>query len=74
MFLKFMCQSPNHHNPPKGDSIVELGFEEVTRLVYGGRALMMELMFLIGKGKDFTDGPVAKTLCSQCRGPRFHPG
>ena len=21
---------------------------------------------------DFPDGPVAKTLCSQCRGPRFH--
>ena len=22
---------------------------------------------------DFPDGPVAKTLCSQCRGPRFSP-
>ena len=23
---------------------------------------------------DFPDGPVAKTLCSQCRGPEFNPG
>ena len=23
--------------------------------------------------RDFPDGPVAKTLCSQCRGPGFNP-
>ena len=23
---------------------------------------------------DFPGGPVGKTLCSQCRGPRFDPG
>ena len=28
---------------------------------------------IVGKNKDFLDGPMAKTLCSQCRGPRFHP-
>ena len=25
------------------------------------------------EGRDFPGGPVAKTLCSQCRGPRFDP-
>ena len=26
-----------------------------------------------GKTRDLPCGPVAKTSCSQCRGPRFHP-
>ena len=26
-----------------------------------------------GGGEDFPGGPVAKTLCSQCRGTRFDP-
>ena len=26
-----------------------------------------------GVVRDFPRGPVAKTPCSQCRGPRFHP-
>ena len=25
------------------------------------------------RGGNHLGGPVAKTLCSQCRGPRFHP-
>ena len=29
--------------------------------------------FIKTSSRDFPDCPVAKTLCSQCRGPRFYP-
>ena len=31
------------------------------------------LSFLKKLNGDFPDGPMAKTLCSQCRGPGFNP-
>ena len=32
-----------------------------------------KLLFKVTEREDFPGGPVVKTLCSQCRGPGFHP-
>ena len=37
------------------------------------RACVSKLLTLRGKGRDFSGGPMAKTLLSQWRGPRFNP-
>ena len=34
---------------------------------------MYTLLYLKWITWDFPGGPVVKTPCSQCRGPRFHP-
>ena len=41
----------------------------------GGENLLLIIKFSLSKftTRDFPDGPVAKTLSSQCRGPRFDP-
>ena len=38
-----------------------------------GEANRLEIQTKESDLVDFPDGPVAKTLCSQCRGPRFNP-
>ena len=35
--------------------------------------MSVQLKNLQGGGGDFPGGPIAKTLSSQCRGPRFNP-
>ena len=41
--------------------------------VESGRALQRPWSFFSKKWGDFPDGPLAKTLHSQCRGPEFDP-
>ena len=38
-----------------------------------GKACAYDQAIKKGRGWDFPGGPAVKTLCSQCRGPRFNP-
>ena len=47
-------------------------FSIFTELCDGHHYLILNILFT-SKTEDFLDGPVARTLCSQCRGLRFGP-
>ena len=58
----------------RGSSKTDFSFPEIGHLTSGGQDTYHVVdTYLKSWGRDFSSGPVAKILHSQCRGPGFNP-
>ena len=68
----WLSYGPQGHKESDMTDLLSMHIPSIV-LLLGRRKAVRDRLALQGGTGDFPGGPVARTLCSQCRGPGFDP-